>query len=175
MKKLGLAIILLLGASLSVEHLLSKGIPMNKKPHLKQINPDEVDWKSKPLEYWKESLTPEQYRVCRLKGTEPSFSGAYDSHYEQGTYLCSNCALPLFSSRDKFNSGTGWPSFTQPLTNNVVKLTDENELLNKFIGPRVEVSCARCHAHLGHVFEDGPQPTGKRFCMNSISLLHEEK
>jgi peptide-methionine (R)-S-oxide reductase len=149
----------------------------SKSAHLSNIDPDAVDWKAKTQEYWQEALTPDQFRVCRLNGTEPPFFNEYNNYYEPGTYICSNCALPLFSSKAKYDSGTGWPSFTNPINSNAVILEVEKDWFDKkvpFLG-RVEVRCARCNAHLGHVFDDGPAPTGKRYCMNSVCLIHEEK
>ena len=162
MKKLALAILLVSALSLYIEHLISKDYQMNKNGK-KNISAQETDWSTKPLEYWKEALSPEEYRVCRLKGTEPAFSGKYNDFYEPGTYVCSNCSLPLFSSEDKFNSGTGWPSFTQPVSNNAIITMKEDSLFNSFSQPRIEVTCARCHAHLGHVFEDGLNPLVSAF------------
>lgn len=119
---------------------------------------------------WRERLTHDQYRVCREKGTERAFSGEYFDTKTPGIYHCACCGQPLFSSEDKFDSGTGWPSFTAPVAEQSVRFEEDRSLFMR----RVEVLCARCDAHLGHVFDDGPAPTGKRFCMNSVSLKLEE-
>ena len=115
---------------------------------------------------WREELTPEQFHVLRQAGTERAFSGALDKVYDEGTYNCAGCALPLFSSDDKFNSGSGWPSFSRPIEPDHV--TDKRDVSHGMV--RTESLCARCGGHLGHVFPDGPPPTGQRYCMNSVSL-----
>lgn len=154
---------------LSILFLTNISCAQNSEPVLK-VKSDVVKIE-KSDEEWKKILSAEQYEVLREEGTERAFSGSLWNNTEEGTYVCAACGLPLFSSETKFKSGTGWPSFWEPITEQNVGSKEDN----KYGWNRVEVHCARCDGHLGHVFEDGPKPSGLRYCINSVSLAFEKK
>lgn len=130
-----------------------------------------TDYSTKPESYWQARLSPEQYRILRQAGTEPPFTGTFNAHHAQGTYTCGACGQPLFSSESKYDSDSGWPSFWQALDTNRIKLVDDFSHGMH----RIEVRCAQCGSHLGHLFDDGPQPTGQHYCINSGALGFEAK
>ena len=128
----------------------------------------EFDWKAQPEEFWRARLSALEFQVLRKKGTERPFTGEYCEVHASGTYACAGCGQELFVSTQKFDSGTGWPSFTAPIAPEVI----ESEEDRSYGMARVEVHCSRCGGHLGHVFDDGPPPTGLRYCINSVSLKY---
>jgi len=125
----------------------------------------------KTEEEWRQQLTPEQFHILRRKGTEPAFTGALHQNHQDGTYCCAGCGAELFTSDKKFDSGSGWPSFWQPISADVIEAHEDSSYGMR----RIEVTCARCGGHLGHVFPDGPRPTGLRYCINSASLEFDKE
>lgn len=162
MKVIGVALLLtVLGASLTAAaETTIKVFSAEKGKYLM------VDRVQKTDEEWKKALTPEQFQVTRKKGTERAYAGAYWNNHERGVYHCVCCGNDLFRSEDKFDSGTGWPSYTKPIAPENARTQEDTGLYMR----RTEVLCARCGAHLGHVFDDGPKPAGLRYCVNSAAL-----
>jgi peptide-methionine (R)-S-oxide reductase len=138
----------------------------NQKPSsMNNLEPNKTE------EDWKKSLTPQQYEVLRLKGTERPFTGKFEDHWDSGTYVCAACGNELFKSSSKFDAGCGWPSFYEALDKS--KVIEKKDISHGMI--RTEIMCAKCGGHLGHVFDDGPKPTGLRYCINSVSLDFKKK
>ncbi len=166
-------LLLLIAIFVGVKFLIPRETMSEIPKHLVNLKTDEVNWKEKDQSYWRSVLTEEEFKVCRDHGTERPFSGEYCNTYANGEYRCKCCGELLFSSSSKFDSGTGWPSFTEAAKKDVIKYVEDTS----YGMTRTEVRCARCDAHLGHVFPDGPigrdgKPQ-KRYCINSVCLFKE--
>ena len=171
-RRLFLVFALALGAVVIVTALPQR-FPLNQDGNKRneKTKPNGVQKVTKSDVEWKQTLTPEQYRVMREKGTERPFSSPLNEEKDEGTFVCAGCGLPLFNSEAKYESGSGWPSFWKPISEENVREEEDDSLWQR----RTEVLCARCDAHLGHVFPDGPKPTGLRYCMNGVALKFDPK
>jgi len=157
---LGIAVISIIVFNSNYSQVLS-----NEKPVLNSDNNSESNTMKRTDSEWKRILSQEEYRILRNKGTERAFTGEFDGHFEEGMYICAGCANNLFESGAKYRSGCGWPAFYEALPESVEETKD-----NTFGMNRIEITCSKCESHLGHVFNDGPDPTGLRYCINSVSM-----